>query len=447
LDDSLSKLEARVKAAAALAEKRTEFRRNSWYLPLDRNGERRRGPPEEPERPANAWDAILKAIEAAYRPDTPYLAVTRQICEAMKVRADPNLYGQATQGRLTRGMAKAKGSKKQRDDPETAWRKRLAKETVDLVVDQWKRVVLVGVTCALWIAQAHLYELFKYVRERWKAEEEEEERRRGQEHLDAILDQSKHILQSQHVSFSRAARKSVTEASTRSQSRLTQGYSDDSDEAEEGEGIGVGDSSGEDAEGHEEGTVALLNDSVPFSPPGTDADQERLTVRSRHTSADDIDQFPTTPSSPEAMDIENLVQLSDPVGDGITVDLRPPDPVKELAVSISSPAEFPPGSSELDYHEPDTGLVRPSRPSTPAVEDDVDDEVVVHDGGIEYYLRPYAVTKVDGWDPDQIIRPSPLLRGSLRPYQRAGLEWLANHHTQSFNCILADEMGKLSYPS
>ena len=287
---------------------------------------------------------------------------------------------------------------------------------------------------------------FEYVRGRWRAEEEEEERRRRQEHLDAILDQSRHILQSQHVSLSRAARKSVTEASTRSQSHLTQGDSDDdSDDEMEQEGQDIEEvegSSDEDAERHQQGTMALLNDSGSFSPP--EIDQERPTVRSRHTSADDIDQFPTTPSSPEAADVKNLLQLSDPVGDGIAVDPRPPDPIKELVVTISSPLEFPPGSSELDYHEPDIGL---ARPSTPPMEDEMDDEVMLQDDGIEHYLRPYAVTKVDGWDPDKIIRPSPLLRGSLRPYQRAGLEWLANHHTQLFNCILADEMGKLWYPS
>ena len=140
------------------------------------------------------------------------------------------------------------------------------------------------------------------------------------------------------------------------------------------------------------------------------------------------------------MDVDNLLQLSDPVGDGIPMGLRPPALVKELVASMPSPAEFPPESSELDYHEPD---VVPTRPFTPPLEDEVDEEVVVQDDGIQHYLRPYAVTKVDGWNPDQIIRPSPLLRGSLRPYQRAGLEWLANHHTQSFNCILSDEMGKL----
>ena len=287
---------------------------------------------------------------------------------------------------------------------------------------------------------------FKYVREKRKAEEEEEERRRGQEHLDAILDQSRHILQSQHVNLSRAAGKPVTVASTRSQSQPTQGDSDDdSDQEVEEEGQDAEEaeaSSGEDTGWYEEGTLALLDGSGPSSPPDTDADQERPTVNSRQASPDDVDQFPVTPSSPDAIDVDNLLRLSDPVSDGIPMDLRPPDPIKELVASVSSPAEPPPESSEADYHEPE--LVS-ARLFTPPAEDELVEEVMIHDDGILHYLRPYAVTKVDGWDPEQIIRPSPLLRGSLRPYQRAGLEWLANHHTQSFNCILSDEMGRLSH--
>jgi helicase SWR1 len=56
------------------------------------------------------------------------------------------------------------------------------------------------------------------------------------------------------------------------------------------------------------------------------------------------------------------------------------------------------------------------------------------------YLSPYAVAPVV-WDPTTSIRTPFLLRGSLRPYQQAGLEWLANLHTKNMNGILADEMG------
>ena len=144
---SISKFQAHAKAAAALAEKRADFRRRNWYLPLDRNGERRRGPPDEPQQQVGAWDVILKAVEVAYRPEPLHLAVTKRICEAIRARAEPCLYQHVTQGRPARGVAKPKGSKKQRDDPETVQRKKLAKVTVDLVIDQWKRVVLVSVVC------------------------------------------------------------------------------------------------------------------------------------------------------------------------------------------------------------------------------------------------------------------------------------------------------------
>lgn len=39
------------------------------------------------------------------------------------------------------------------------------------------------------------------------------------------------------------------------------------------------------------------------------------------------------------------------------------------------------------------------------------------------------------------IRPPFLLRGTLRPYQHAGLEWLASLYANNMNGILADEMG------
>ena len=157
-NSTVSKLQAHAKAASVLAETRAELRRCSAYLPLDRNKERRRGPPDEPKRRGDTWDVILKAVEAAYRTEPLHIAVTRRICEAVRARAELNLYGQVTQSRLMRGTAKTKATKKQRDDPETAWRKKLAKATAELVVDQWKRVVLASVICVIWVARVHLCE-------------------------------------------------------------------------------------------------------------------------------------------------------------------------------------------------------------------------------------------------------------------------------------------------
>jgi hypothetical protein len=159
-DPAASELRARAKTASVMAEKRAELRQSSCYLPLDRNKERRRGPPDEPERHVDTWDVILKAIEIAYRPEPRYIAVTRDICEAVRTRTELSLYGQATQSRLMRGTAKTKGSKKQRDDPDTTRRKKLAKATVELVIDHWKRVVLASVIRVFWVVLIHSRDFF-----------------------------------------------------------------------------------------------------------------------------------------------------------------------------------------------------------------------------------------------------------------------------------------------
>ena len=156
----ISELRAHAEAAAVLAGKRAELQRGGWYLPLDRNGERRRGPPEEPERRGDTWDVILKAVEAVYRPEPLHIAVTRRVCEAVRARTELSLCGQVAQSRLMRGTIKAKGPKKQKDDPETARLKELAKATVDLVINQWKRVVLASVIRGFWVARVHSCEFF-----------------------------------------------------------------------------------------------------------------------------------------------------------------------------------------------------------------------------------------------------------------------------------------------
>jgi helicase SWR1 len=81
---------------------------------------------------------------------------------------------------------------------------------------------------------------------------------------------------------------------------------------------------------------------------------------------------------------------------------------------------------------------------TPPVEDDdaasAAGEEFEEETRIPRYLRPYAVAPVE-WDPATAIKPPALLRGILRPYQQAGLEWLVSIHNTNLNCILADEMG------
>ncbi|KDQ56398.1 hypothetical protein JAAARDRAFT_311064 [Jaapia argillacea MUCL 33604] len=74
------------------------------------------------------------------------------------------------------------------------------------------------------------------------------------------------------------------------------------------------------------------------------------------------------------------------------------------------------------------------------VEEGEADAEVEEDDRIPAYLKPFAVAPVD-WDSQDKIKPPLLLRGSLRPYQHSGLEWLASLHVNNLNGILADEMG------
>lgn len=78
----------------------------------------------------------------------------------------------------------------------------------------------------------------------------------------------------------------------------------------------------------------------------------------------------------------------------------------------------------------------------PTQEDRDHKELEIEDEDIEIppHLRDFAVAPVN-WVSESKISPPFLLRGVLRPYQLAGLEWLASLHTNQLNGILADEMG------
>ncbi|TCD66274.1 swr1 complex component [Steccherinum ochraceum] len=75
-------------------------------------------------------------------------------------------------------------------------------------------------------------------------------------------------------------------------------------------------------------------------------------------------------------------------------------------------------------------------------EEDADEDIdaVDYHSSIPLELRRYAVAPTE-WDPQAKVQSPRLLRGTLRPYQQSGLEWLASLHTLGKNGILADEMG------
>ncbi|KAG8703670.1 swr1 complex component [Ceratobasidium sp. 395] len=78
--------------------------------------------------------------------------------------------------------------------------------------------------------------------------------------------------------------------------------------------------------------------------------------------------------------------------------------------------------------------------SARVVDSDGEDE---NEAGDEEMAAAEALLGPDAVESQQstVVRPPFLLRGTLRPYQQGGLEWLVSGYTRKTNGILADEMG------
>ncbi|KAG9312128.1 WR1 complex protein, SNF2 family DNA-dependent ATPase [Chiua virens] len=342
----------------------------------------------------------------------------------------------------------------------------LAKATVKMIVAEWKKAVF-------------------YVREQERQRQEEEEMRRGHEHLDAILDQSGHILETQQVALSRGelsgSRSRSSSVSASDWERESLGASEeehDHDEASETESAeefgGVGmveeehDLDGEEEDGPdesdeesgkdegEETTYALLGARRTEDQP-TDADTDVVvrspsintspTVAKTAIFADvvaspsvpsDMDSVVRTPTLGDARSpaLESFYEY--PMGDDPSPasSVVEHDPVKE-GVVLDAKEDH----AEGDVPQPPPEHASDAAPSAEA-EADAPMEDVQSDAfeRIPEYLKSFAVAPVE-WSPGNKIKPPLLLRGVLRPYQQSGLEWLASLHSNNLNGILADEMG------
>jgi helicase SWR1 len=143
----------------------------------------------------------------------------------------------------------------------------------------------------------------------------------------------------------------------------------------------------------------------------------------RHVHEKSLVQEKPQPSSDFTMDdSQEIITMPQPVSVTYDSDAERPD----LPPNGTSPS-VPGADNTIPFPEEDD--------AASAVGDEFEE-----DTRIPRYLKPYAVAPVE-WDPNAVIKPPALLRGILRPYQQAGLEWLASIHTRNLNCILADEMG------
>ncbi|RDX40677.1 hypothetical protein OH76DRAFT_1412809 [Lentinus brumalis] len=420
---------------------------------LDRSSYEFRGPP-----PQDAWASIVAQVERT----GPRLVDGKEMAK--------NVAGKVS--KYWEGENKA----------EEARLRSLARSTLRMVVAQWKKAVY-------------------HVREQARLQWEAEERRRGQEHLNAILDQSGQILSIQQLDLARDSR-------SRSRSVSTHDFDQEhtpteSDQEEQDEARLAGEQSGSDEERSDSESTAE-DEGISMLLPGMEVESQA--GRSRSASMD-VDL-----AAEAAMDLETPTPRSETelVSPAVVDDVRPQEdenPARspavthvyaakrasmdieeeELATATPMIATNGDAARETTLHDdeagrPDTTMPRappaeqcatpvvetvlvpdlaaddiassvnmPTNPEAaearevsshfpPVADEDIADDEVEEDSSIPYYLRPYAVAPVE-WDPQAKIKPPLLLRGSLRPYQQAGLEWLASIHARNLNGILADEMG------
>lgn len=189
---------------------------------------------------------------------------------------------------------------------------------------------------------------------------------------------------------------------------------------------------------HTNGDVLLSNGSVhqdDIRPLSQEVDKVAAFF-----SSPSIGPGSTTPIIPDASSdiVEQLLSTS---VQSLTPDLSKEDSSMNID---SEEADADLSSRPIlngDVHEESSQVDLPETQTDQGqdLEQDQDQEDSA-DTHIPYYLRPYAVAPVN-WDLQAKVKAPLLLRGNLRPYQQAGLEWLANIHTSNLNGILADEMG------
>ncbi|EIW80516.1 hypothetical protein CONPUDRAFT_166022 [Coniophora puteana RWD-64-598 SS2] len=162
-------------------------------------------PPKTHPRGVDIWDHVLQ--EVAQRSNRN-LGRGRTVCS--QIASKINVYWE--QSALREDRARAKEEKRLRA---------LAKATIKMVMVEWKKAV-------------------HYIREQERFKAEEEERRKGHEHLDAILNQSGHILESQHLELARGdSRRSSSRASSLGDAMESWGDESGLEEEEEEENDGA----------------------------------------------------------------------------------------------------------------------------------------------------------------------------------------------------------------
>ncbi|KAJ7658539.1 SNF2 family N-terminal domain-containing protein [Mycena rosella] len=181
--------------------------------------------PASTSRPDDAWAAVVRSVMA-----NPKARRSRGALVAAQVAAKIQAYWDGEAAKLEKGRM-----------VEEKRLRGLAKTVVKLVAGEWKKAVF-------------------HIREQERLKLEAEELKRGHEHLDAILDQSGHILETQQGDLTRGTR-SRSRSSSVSATVMRWGEVDE-DEEEEEKKRGGGETGGG---GEEEEPERVGNDDVSMA--------------------------------------------------------------------------------------------------------------------------------------------------------------------------------------
>ncbi|KIJ66025.1 hypothetical protein HYDPIDRAFT_27228 [Hydnomerulius pinastri MD-312] len=236
----------------------------------------------------------------------------------------------------------------------------LAKATVRIVVGEWKKAVF-------------------YIREQERARLEAEEMRRGHEHLDAILDQSGQILETQHVELAKRGSRSRSSSVSGVEREWEEGGTSDEegegDEEEGGEesaeefagiemeeeGAGTGTGGGKD----EDGTIDGGDDGDESEGSSDEEDGETthaLLGRSRHR---DDDPEPETPAA-EVPTSDQPTELDWADDHGSAHGDQTPS---ELSI------DHDPHTEDLELRQPHSSVVLEEPAGSPSIPSDLDSAV------------------------------------------------------------------------
>ena len=300
------------------------------------------------------------------------------------------------------------------------WRRQraLAKWTMREVQRQWRLAVTV-------------------IRGRKQAAERAEREKLGKKQLQAILEQSTQMLETQHADLS----------------NLVDNHSEEEEQEEVDEDGNKDETETEGEEDEDVGAVTHVDASVQDMDEDHDQDAESQTqalLASSENGSDERDEDALIQASGEDESDGSSRELDDErlEHDMWEQDEEDDDEDDELQAEANLPLDelmkkygyAPPSSQSLKDTRESESETESSNATAPEIDDAKSDESSASDSHASLHMLLDSKDDVPAHTSGKVRLPF-LFRGTLRPYQQVGMEWLISLYNNQVNGILADEMG------